>query len=133
MRGRSEWETVTIGYIPFAGSFQFSLQRVVIVEGNDHVAGLRDILCEAGVRICSSEVNLAKPLSQWKAQESPKIARGKRTKRIVDTLTRLDERSEFGDRFSQLNVVSELNARLQLVDFATLTFSYLNAIRHLWP
>ncbi len=75
MRERSQRKTVTVRYIPFSGSFKFSLERVVIVEGDNRIPGLRYSLCEPGIGICGSEVNLAEPLSQCKAQETPKIAR----------------------------------------------------------
>src|ERR1035441_4039924 len=104
MRERSEGKTVTVRYIPFAGSFKFSLKRVVIDERDNHIAGLRYRLCEPGIGICGSEVNLAEPLSQRKAQESPKIAR---TKWIRRALARLDERSKFCNHFFYVRLRSK--------------------------
>ncbi len=60
---RGERKPVTTRHIPFAGSFELSLERVVC-----------ELVGELGVGVCSPSVNLAEPLSEPGSDPAPEIA-----------------------------------------------------------
>jgi len=69
-----EGEPVSIRCVPFAGSSELSLERVVVVERDNYVARLREVVGKLGVGVCGPSVNLAEPLPEPGSDPAPKIA-----------------------------------------------------------
>ncbi len=69
-----QWKPVATRQIPFAGSFKFPLEEIVVVERDDHITCLYKLVGELGVSDGVPEMNLAEPLSEPVSDPAPKIA-----------------------------------------------------------